>query len=492
MFKRRLLIGTLLMSVLSMTACGGAETSGPHGAEEAKSMLTTGKYEKKKEHEETSAEQSVSGAEDMNIISYTEENDKKVVAMYYPEFQQQNIDEQLDEFKTSKLNIFNELIKSEDVSKDFAPQLNMTFDANLLAENIYALQFVIDTYISEDTVFKETEIVMINTGTDSLLTEESLFSKNLNSREHLYNTLLGTMKTDLSIAPYLNEEKLRSWVLDEANDFSNVRFTDNIMEFTFEQGEIAADAAGKPAIEIPLTELLAAMPDAITQLIDGEYIEPSEDMPEEAAAEEEQKPAVYEIRELDKNLKMAALTFDDGPDNILTPKVLSLLKAHDARATFFLLGTKVNLFPATVEQTIDAGHEVGNHTWSHKDLTTISFNEITEEIVRTNEIIAETANIQPVIYRAPFGANTDAVDQYVPMTEVNWDIDTEDWLTHDPVQINQMIKNNISDGDIVLMHDVHDMTVESLDEMLQYLTDEGYELVTVSEILYYKNEVRAE
>lgn len=309
MHKRKLLIGTLLMPVLLMTACGEADTPAPQGAEEAKSMLTSGKYEKKKESEETTAEQSVSSAEAMNIVSYTEENDEKSVAMYYPEFLQQNIDEQLDDFKTAKLNIFNELIKSEEVSKDFAPQLNMTFEANLLAEDIYALQFVIDTYISEDTTFTATEIVMVNTGTDSVLTGESLFSDSLDSREHLYNTLLGRMKSDSSIAPYLNAEKLRSWVFDEANDFSNVRFTDNIMEFTFEQGEIAADAAGRPVIDIPVTELLTAMPDNITQLIDGEYIETLETSEEELPEAEEQKPAAYEVRELDKNDKMAALTF---------------------------------------------------------------------------------------------------------------------------------------------------------------------------------------
>lgn len=491
MHKRKTLTGILIMILFVMTACGHGNSSEPHGTDEAESMLASGKYEKKEKSAETTAAQSVSANEEMNVVSYTEENDEKSVAMYYPEFQQTVIDEQLNEFKTEKLDIFNELIKPGEAAKDFVPQLNMTFEENVLAENIYALQFVIDSYISADSSFTETEIIMVNTETDSVLAGESLLSSNLDSREHLYNILLENMKSDSSIAPYLDEAKLKSRVYDEANDFSNVRFTNNNLKFKFEQGEIAADAAGKPAVEIPLKDILKAMPENITQLIDGEYIEPSETA-EEKPEEEAPKPEPYEIRTLDKNDKMAALTFDDGPDNELTPEVLSLLEKYDARATFFLLGTKVNLFPEIVEQTIGAGHEVANHTWSHKDLTAISFNEITEEIVRTNDIIRETANVEPLLYRAPFGANTEAVDQYVPMTEVNWDIDTEDWLTYDPVQINQAVKNNISDGDIVLMHDVHDTTAASLGEMLQYLTDEGYQLVTVSEILYYKNEIRAE
>ncbi|CDZ99264.1 Peptidoglycan-N-acetylmuramic acid deacetylase PdaC [Jeotgalicoccus saudimassiliensis] len=490
MLKRILLTGALLISVFAVSACGGAGENAPHGAEEAKSMLTSGKYEKKEQSGKTTAEQSIAAADGMNIISYTAENDEKSVAMYYPEFQLKNVDEQLDEYKAAKLNIFNELIRSEDVSKKFVPQLNMTFDANMLAENIYALQFVIDTYISEDKTFSETEIVMVNAGTDSVLTGESLFSDNLNSRDHLYNTLLGSMKSDGGIAPYLNEEKLGRWVFDESNDFSNVRFSDNVLEFTFEQGEIASRAAGSPVVSLQMSELLKAMPESITRLIDGEYIERDEPALKERGKEPE--PSAYKVRKLDESTKMAALTFDDGPDNVLTPQVLSLLDRYDAKATFFLLGTKVNLFPAIVEETVKSGHEVGNHTWSHKDLTTISFNEITEEIVRTNEVIGKSSGAKPAVYRAPFGANTEAVDQFVPMTEVDWDIDTEDWLTHDPVQINEMVRNNISDGDIILMHDVHEMTVQSLADMLDYLTDEGYQLVTVSEILHYKEDIRTE
>lgn len=484
------LIFTLL---IFLAACGQNDSAEPHGADEARGMLEEGKYESKATKDEEGTEQAISVSEDihMNVISFVEEDDDKFVSMHYPEFEVKEMDMLIEAFAREKLDVFNTLLSSENISDKFTPQFNMTFQTNELSENVFALQFDIDSYISEDVTFNESEVIMVNKDTRTILTGEELFGSDDESREILYNVLLENMKNNSNLAGYVDEEHLRNWVFEPTNAFTNVRFTTDSAIFTFSQSEIAAAAAGAPVVTVDLDDIRNALANNITALIDGEYMS-SERAEDEDVEEAVEKPGEYEIRDLDPNSKMIALTFDDGPDNELTPEVLERLSNYEARATFFLLGTKVNLFPDVVENIVNAGHEVGNHTWSHKDLTTISFNEITEEIVQTNEAIIDAVNVAPVVYRAPFGANNDEVDQYITLKNVDWDIDSEDWLTHNPAAINEMVRANVDDGKIVLMHDIHRETVDSLDEMLSFLTAEGYEFVTVSEILHYKGEYGVE
>ncbi|MBM7542240.1 polysaccharide deacetylase family protein [Amphibacillus cookii] len=181
--------------------------------------------------------------------------------------------------------------------------------------------------------------------------------------------------------------------------------------------------------------------------------------------------------------KKIALTFDDGPHPIHTSEVLQLLNQYDAKATFFMLGSQVEEYPHIAAQVAASGHEIGNHTWSHKKLTTLSEKEAIDEISLGVMAIEDAIGYQPTHFRPPFGERNANVDQLVGMPSILWTIDTRDWDTRNPESIFQIVKNNANNGQIVLMHDIYDTTVEALDLILKYLTLEGYQFVTISELI---------
>lgn len=181
--------------------------------------------------------------------------------------------------------------------------------------------------------------------------------------------------------------------------------------------------------------------------------------------------------------KRVALTFDDGPDAKVTPQILSVLKKYEAKATFFMVGKNVSKNQAIVKQMVEAGHEIGNHTWNHPKLTKLSKASVKQEVDRTSKAIYEAIGQNPTVFRPPYGATNDQVRSVMAMPSILWSIDTLDWKHRKAEKILSYVKASAKDGSIILMHDIHQSTADGLENVLLYLQKQGYELVTVSEIL---------
>ncbi|MDM5248672.1 MULTISPECIES: polysaccharide deacetylase family protein [unclassified Lysinibacillus] len=181
--------------------------------------------------------------------------------------------------------------------------------------------------------------------------------------------------------------------------------------------------------------------------------------------------------------KRVALTFDDGPDAKVTPQVLAILKKYDAKATFFMVGTNVSRNPALVEQIYEAGHEIGNHTWNHSKLTNLSTANVKQEVNKTSDAIYKAIGQYPTVFRPPYGATSDKVRSVITMPSILWSIDTLDWKHRNADKILSYVKSSVKDGSIILMHDIHQSTANGLENVILYLQKQGYEFVTVSEIL---------
>jgi peptidoglycan-N-acetylglucosamine deacetylase len=173
-----------------------------------------------------------------------------------------------------------------------------------------------------------------------------------------------------------------------------------------------------------------------------------------------------------------SLSFDDGPDPVFTPAVLETLRRWDARASFFVIGEKVAQHPEIVRETITQGHAVGNHTWSHPDLTTLSPAEVRTELARTSAAISAAIGESPTTWRPPFGDWDDDVlaeaeDQGMSM--VLWDdaTDSNDWRGRTPAQIVDVVVGNATDGSTILMHDRLQNTVDALPLVLLGLNEKG-------------------
>lgn len=181
--------------------------------------------------------------------------------------------------------------------------------------------------------------------------------------------------------------------------------------------------------------------------------------------------------------KLLALTFDDGPSENHTGKLLDALNEYDAKATFFLVGQNVGSNAELVRRMIDEGHEVGSHSWSHQDMTTLSQSEIVAELEQTDEAIYEAINTYPTVFRAPYGNINDLLLEQLDVPSIYWSVDTLDWETLDKDYVRSQILDRAYNGAIILLHDIHETTVNGTIEALQELQSKGYRLVTVSELL---------
>lgn len=186
--------------------------------------------------------------------------------------------------------------------------------------------------------------------------------------------------------------------------------------------------------------------------------------------------------------KLVALTFDDGPYKNVTPRILDVVEKYadfGVHVTFFVLGLQAVQYPEIVARAASLGCEIGNHTYHHKNLTKLSVEEMQSEVNDLSEMITELTDTQPTLVRPPYGARNDVVYANVPYPLILWDVDTLDWSTHDTAStVEAALK--CEDGDIILMHDVHEDTAAAAEEIIPRLIDMGFRLVTVSEMFEAK------
>lgn len=181
--------------------------------------------------------------------------------------------------------------------------------------------------------------------------------------------------------------------------------------------------------------------------------------------------------------KYVALTFDDGPSAETTPQVLDILKERGAHATFFLLGENVIGNEAIVKRMHDEGNEVASHSFSHPLLTTLDDEQLKSEIRQTDKAIFNACGVLPRNIRAPYGTANAHVAEVTGKPFINWNVDSLDWQSRNVEAIKTQIANNLFEGSIVLMHDIHPETVQALGAVIDNMKAQGYEFVSVDTML---------
>lgn len=188
------------------------------------------------------------------------------------------------------------------------------------------------------------------------------------------------------------------------------------------------------------------------------------------------------VRE-DQDRPQIALTFDDGPDEKYTEKLLDGLKERGIKASFFLLGKSIEGNEHIVKRMHREGHLIGNHTYNHVQLDKISETRAREEILKTNNRIYEITGEYPVYMRPPYGAWKKDTEFCVEMIPVFWTIDTLDWKTQNVQDVLQRARKNIKNGSVILMHDEYETTVEAALALVDEFTEQGWEFVTVDRLI---------
>ena len=181
--------------------------------------------------------------------------------------------------------------------------------------------------------------------------------------------------------------------------------------------------------------------------------------------------------------KRIAITFDDGPHRLYTPKLLDGLKERGIHATFFLVGENIGNNEALVKRMAEEGHLIGNHTFSHVQLTKMKKEDACREVQQTNERICAVTGA-PVLYiRPPYGSWNDELQAEIPMTVTLWTLDSEDWKSQNTGKIVELVESEAKEGSIILLHDIFDTSVEAALRIVDDLTAQGYTFVTVDELL---------
>lgn len=190
--------------------------------------------------------------------------------------------------------------------------------------------------------------------------------------------------------------------------------------------------------------------------------------------------------------KKVALSFDDGPDDVYTVQILDILKEKDVQATFFIVGRRAEIFPEVVSRMVVEGHVVANHTWSHPDILKLSQDKILEELQKTDRIIKDLNCYYPKFFRPPYGSIDRETLELVTgegYAIISWDVDSLDWKGLDATEVKTNILENVLPGSIILQHSAGGIgedllgTVEALPEIIDVLQKDGYEFVTLDELL---------
>ncbi|MGN0477205.1 MAG: polysaccharide deacetylase family protein [Ruminococcus sp.] len=193
---------------------------------------------------------------------------------------------------------------------------------------------------------------------------------------------------------------------------------------------------------------------------------------------------------LDPSKPMVALTFDDGPNGNSTLSILKTLKQYNARGTFFVVGTQIENNKDILKKTYDEGHEIGSHSWDHQYADNISVAQQKQEVLKNDDAIKDILGVYPTVFRCPGGISGKYYEK-CRMPLIYWSIDTLDWKTKNSKSTFNAIKKVFKkgetlDGDVVLMHDIQNSTPTAVKDICKYLSKKGYQMVTITEMAYYK------
>lgn len=262
---------------------------------------------------------------------------------------------------------------------------------------------------------------------------------------------------------YKSDELVDGWesrVTADAANFNKFIVSEKFVTFYFDPGTILKESEGTLAVKVSKSDLNGIMRDQVSE------------------------------RYIDPNRPMVALTYDDGPGDDSETRILDCLEQNGAVATFFYTGSRATKRPDQVKRAKSLGCELGNHSWNHPQLTKISADQAKDQITRTNDAVKNACGSAPTVFRPCYGATNDTVNSLAQMPVIMWSIDTLDWKTKDVQKTFDCVTKKAAegklDGKIVLMHSIHEPTAGATEKLIPWLKENGYQMVTVSELIKYK------
>lgn len=408
-------------------------------------------------------------------------------AIQYPQSNHTAFNDKVKKYiKSLKYDYSLDVTEYKQEYSDLKSELNISFETFKHPNGIYSFIIVNNESINEQKSKSTIRTFHLDPETGEMPTLQDIVAQNgtqleqlaEHAAEHL-NATEQTIEDDL-----LSSEEVSAYTEPIWENYQEFALTDEMLILYFTQHQ-SDDYT--PIVSIPYENINDLFVDEfqIQQKVDKDKDEEANKNDEDQASGPDSTDEDDKQDEPEKESppeKKVALTFDDGPDPEVTTRVLEILNKYDAKATFYMLGSRVEYYPEIAKKVQEAGHELGNHSWTHADLTKASNEKVFNEIDRTSQIIEEVTGVKPYSFRPPYGAFNDTVKQQTDLPIVLWDVDTLDWKHRNPQQLLTYAKSQVKNNSVILMHDIHHSTADGLDGLMAYLKEEGYTFVTVSEI----------
>lgn len=417
----------------------------------------------------------------LNLKTTRQEADTYTLFVSQPITANEKMDEQINKWVTAERDAFQREVKASEYvlkNNNLNAHLNIQTTTTKLADKLYNLDLESYQITGGANGSTKTNPLIIDLNTNKILDLTDIFELDEANIQEIKEIVKEEAQQDEDLSAYLFEDEIEA-VLENEQQWK-VSIYKDIVQFSFDQYLVAAGAAGVVKVAVPMEKLLFQMNPDFIEKMGVEIPEEDTTVPEVEVEEEhsENRPQMEG--------KLIALTFDDGPHAEVTPRILKTLAEYKVKATFYMLGSQVDFYPTIAKQVLAEGHELGNHTMNHKDLTRLGSGQIREEIENASIEIQEATGSLPKSLRPPYGAFNDAVKDI--SAELNlpiamWSVDSLDWKHKNATAINQEIMSTVHPGAIVLMHDIHTATADALPSLLASLKNEGYEFVTVSQLL---------
>ena len=286
------------------------------------------------------------------------------------------------------------------------------------------------------------------------------------ARNNIKETIKQRQQAELDLSETITQETLSNFVITDGG---------NSLAWPIGQASLLPSAYGEMTIKVPIAAVAKYLQNPTARRL-ANIPKPPEPKP---------KPAPAAPPAANSGGKVIALTFDDGPGPY-TAQLLDMLDQHGAKATFFLIGSKVSAQADVLRRMHARGHQLGNHSWSHPELPKLPIDQIASEIDRTNDAIKQATGVKPTVMRPPYGAVNGVVLEQLRlrgMSSILWSVDTRDWADRNSDIVCSRAVAGAHPGAIILMHDIHQTSVNAVPCILSALKQQGYSFVTVQGLI---------
>lgn len=408
-----------------------------------------------------------------NEIHILKTGDTYQLKINYPVLHQKIVDSKIKEYVVSQQNKFLQAIGTLGNS-DHENKYDLIIQYQLNREhNQYHIYLETYVYIGGENYIKDNKAFHYDKKgkkfldiTDYLNQENDL--EKLSSLSYYY-----IMEYSEKDQNQFDESVVKKTITSNATNFEYFKFKEDGIEILFSKNQIVDWPYHEVQILIPYRD--------INDLLKKTYQGKTEKVKSEIVVPKNRDLNVY------KNKKLIAFTFDDGPSNKTTNRLLDGLKDYDAKVTFFVLGNRVEENQTVLKRAYQEGHVIGSHTYNHRNLLLLNDYARLQEIKQTNNVIEQMIGIKPILLRPPYGNINGDIKKLSNMHTIQWNIDTEDWKYKDKERIANEIVENAHDGAIVLLHDIYDSSVEGALLAMKRLQEENYAFVTILEMAQLKN-----